>query len=473
MPPRFCGGGPFKKDPFLDTLSPHFRGVDFLAKKIARKNFFCCFFSKKKIDRKRRKLCFLCSVRKGRALKLIEQTTKKGIYYVSSIKLENGKKRLVSEIADLSSLILGKGIKAQIWKDKTSIWLVASGKTALFKLNHFVRFSKPSLSAQKTDELFLSLGKYKDESTLVWSKDQVKEDPNFKVDWQKLTLPISIAGFVYDESFSYSKELTQILGKGKAAFIDSIKRPLSVPSLLNHGTYYPKSLDKSSFSFKDLAKYGLNLPIAVDMGSLENLACLDLEPHFTQEDLDLANSFDAYYVEETPRGGRHYLIKAKGDAYKYRLTKNLEAQINASVTWYGLFGKWLKDNAQESDLSKYKIVGKRKEDLKINECPPRAQSLFETIKTFGDIDKIVLNKIKWIYETDDDPSHADWMAILTIYNRLKPNFTTEDMDTRGWVLELFARNLIPYRPKHDTDRCGVSYLTYLCFSVVTWIKENS
>lgn len=311
---------------------------------------------------------------------------------------------------------------------------------------------------------------------MIWSKDQVNVDPDFKIDWKTLKLPVSIAGFTYDECFTYRKELVQILKTGKAAFIDSLKRPLSVPGLLHYGTYYPKSLDKSPFTFGDLAKYELNLPIAVDMGSFEDLACLDLEPHFTKKDLDLANSFDAYYVEETPRGGRHYLIKAKGDAYKYRLTEHLEAQINASVTWYGVFGKWLKDDVDESDLSKYKVVGKRKNELTmtVHECPPQAQRFFDLIKTFGDINQGTRDKIKEIYDTDNDPSHADWMAILTIYNRIKQNFISLniDMETRGWILTLFVSNLIPYRPKHDTDRCGVSYLTYLCFSVVEWTKEN-
>lgn len=407
---------------------------------------------------------------------LIEQTTEKGVYYISQLKLENDKERLISEIADLKDLHLGKGIKTQIWKNKTSIWLTANGKTALFKQNAFKRFAKRSPSAQKTDELFLSLGQYKGKSVLVWSKDQVNLDPSFKIDWQKLKLPVSIAGFTYDEQFTYRKELVQILKTGKAAFIDSLKRPLSVPGLLNHGTYYPKSLSKSPFTFGDLAKYELNLPITVDMGSFKDLACLDLEPHFTKEDLDLANSFDAYYVEETPRGGRHYLIKAKGDAYKYRLTEHLEAQINASVTWYGVFGKWLNDSVNESDLSKYKVVGKRKNELTmtVHECPPKAQRFFDLIKTFGDINQGTRDKIKEIYDTDNDPSHADWMAILTIYNRIKQNFISLniDMETRGWILTLFVSGLIPYRPKHDTDRCGVSYLTYLCFSVVEWTKEN-
>lgn len=206
--------------------------------------------------------------------------------------------------------------------------------------------------------------------------------------------------------------------------------------------------------------------MVVDM-SKTNYAVIDLEPHYTDEDLKEAESFDYLYKEYTPRGGIHYLIKYSGDNFKFRITPNLEIIVDSMITFYGINYELGNLQAKETVLKDtYQEIGNKKstvsyEDVDVSNIVDRLEA-----KNVDSIGKdIALHQ----YQIDDDLSHADFVAMLRLYTYdVRPYQDAIEKEV-GYervpnVLAAYAARILPYRLKHD--RPGTPYLFTIASKIV-------
>lgn len=403
---------------------------------------------------------------------IIEQAYSNTAYYIVKIVNDNGKKRLINKPIEISDLTFHKPIIVTMYalNDMTYLQPENSKKIYTFRNNIFCGFLNPDENTKYYRWKFhVGIVKYGSEYLPYWCIDEPEhsQTPSM-IDFTKIMLPPMFTGFKYDMNFEYDHHLIDILHEYQASLVDEFKRPLDINGIKRH-QYYPGKLADSTATVKDVVGLSKTLPIVVNLESKnEGLACLDLEPHFTEEDLNKAESFDYYYVEETPRGGRHYLIKAKQkDAYKFRISKYLEVQVNAPITLYGINGIWKKDNIKLSDLSEYKEVGHESSTFDETENPEKAQLI---AKAYCEFFKYTGSRIYAlsIYHKTDDLSYADFTAMARLYHRdIQFNVLQYPRDLQVWILADYASLILPHRAKHDELRLGVPYLTYLADKIVT------
>lgn len=403
---------------------------------------------------------------------IIEQAYSNTAYYIVKIVNDNGKKRLINKPIEISDLTFHAPIMVTMYAldDMTYLQPEDSKKVYTFRNNIFCGFLKPSENKKYYRyEFYVGIVKYGSEYLPYWSIDKPEhiQTPS-TINFTKIMLPPMYTGLKYDMNFEYNQKLINILNEYQASLVDQFKRPLNVNGIKRH-QYYPGKLADSTAVVKDIVGLSNTLPIVVNLESKnEGLACLDLEPHFTEKELNKAESFDYYYVEETPRGGRHYLIKAKQkDAYKFRISKHLEVQVNAPITWYGINGRWKKDKVELSDLSEYKEVGHESSTFDETENPEKAQII---AKAYCEFFKYTGSRIYAlsIYHKTDDLSYADFTAMARLYHRdIQFNVLQYPRDLQVWILADYASLILPHRAKHDELRLGVPYLTYLANKIVT------
>lgn len=403
---------------------------------------------------------------------IIEQAYSNTAYYIVKIVNDNGKKRLINKPIEISDLTFHAPIMVTMYAldDMTYLQPKNSEKVYTFRNNIFCGFLKPSENKKYyCYEFYVGIVKYGSEYLPYWSIDKPEHiQTSSTINFAKTMLPPMYTGLKYDMNFEYDQKLISILNEYQASLVDQFKRPLNVNGIKRH-QYYPGKLADSPSTVKDIVGLSKTLPIVVNLESKnEGLACLDLEPHFTEKELNKAESFDYYYVEETPRGGRHYLIKAKQkDAYKFRISKHLEVQVNAPITWYGINGIWKKDKIELSDLSEYKEVGHESSTFDETENPEKAQLI---AKAYCEFFKYTGSRIYAlsIYHKTDDLSYADFTAMARLYHRdIQFNVLQYPRDLQVWILADYASLILPHRAKHDELRLGVPYLTYLANKIVT------
>lgn len=401
---------------------------------------------------------------------IIEQAYANTAYYIIKIINDNGKKRLINKPIELADLTFHKPIIVTMYalNDLTYLQIESSKKVYVFRNNIFCGFFNPDTNTKYYRwQFYVGIVKYGSEYLTYWSIDEPEHNQTpSTIDFTKIMLPPMFTGFKYDMEFDYDAHLIDILSDYQASLVDEFKRPLDMNGVKKH-QYYPGKLTDSTSTVKDITT--TTLPIVVNLESQDDgLACLDLEPHFTKDELNKAESFDYYYVEETPRGGRHYLIKAKQkDAYKFRISKHLEAQVNAPITWYGINGIWKKDKVEPSDLSEYKEVGHDSRTFDETENPEKAQII---AKAYFEFFKYTGSRIYAlsIYHKTDDLSYADFTAMARLYHRdIQFNVLQYPRDLQVWILADYATLILPHRAKHDELRLGVPYLTYLANKIVT------
>lgn len=405
---------------------------------------------------------------------LLEQTYLNTAYRQIKI-VDNGQSQtLVENVIKLSEVKFHKPYKCKLYVldneayiEMTSI----SNQKRYYKYNNAFFcgfFNHINVSRFAKWNYYLGTCEINQTTYIYWSMNQINDwNGESKLDLTNLVLPPSKTGFIYDMSFSYTHQLITKLGSYTASLVDRYKRPISIDGYFNN-SYYPIALGKETYKFKDIVNISKNLPIVVDLSSHnQGLACLDLEPHFSSADLEIAESFDYYYVEETPRGGRHYLIKVKQkDAYKFRISKHLEVQVNAAITWYGISGQWVKDVVKPSDLSKYTEIHHQERKIKTIKVPEKINNMVDKMMKYFRYSASRLHALS-IYKTDKDESHADFTAMARLYNfEVKEMLSAYDNETQIWLLAEYTARVIPYRPKHDEMRLGVPYLVYLANIII-------
>lgn len=404
------------------------------------------------------------------------------VYYTREMHDEHGRSKLANKTVTLSSVHFGPKLHVVIHRNQlTPQYMVVCDQTP--QPNGFIYDAQGQpvkqvvSSNHKGDRLFpywYGEAEYDGARTPYLIQNAPPVTSQLTPDLNHFDLPPVLRGFGYAGTFSYDSYLIKLIGDCPATFTDKYKRPLNYASLMKKQLYFPASLDKIATTFKEVAAVpNSHFPAVVLLnppGKPIRFATLDLEPTYTPDDLALAESFAAYYREDTPRGGKHYLLKADAasDVFKYRLTPNLEAQTRAQITFYGLNSKQLEADPAVSDFSSYHAVGTR-DRLLINPKMPdgvsqqvdECRSLIKRLGTTG------AEQARRIYLTDTDPSHADFMALLTLYRTdLMPIVSSLPTANLPWILAGYGASVIPGRLKHNTMRSSVPYLVYLANKII-------
>ena len=403
------------------------------------------------------------------------------VYYTQETRDERGRDKLINKIVTLDNVKFGPKLHIVIHRNMlTTQTMVVCDQVP--QPNGFIYDENGTLIKQvvskkhKGDRLFpywYGMAEIDGQTTVYLLQNEPPETSSLTPDLHHFELPPVLKGYGYDQVFAYDQKLLDLIGDRPATFTDKYKRPMNYMSLLHERLYFPVALDKVATKFVDIAKEKSNFPAVVIInpeGQPIQYATLDLEPGYTPEDYQLASSFDAYYQEDTPRGGKHYLVKvdADSDAFKYRLTPNLEAQTRAQITFYGINGVFLNDNPKTSCFSEYEAIGNHDSVVIDPKMPPGVESKIdecrEVIKKIGTTGA---KQAKRVYLTDTDLSHADFMALLKLYQTdLKPLASYIPSDMMPWVLAGYAASIIPGRTKHNTMRNGVPYLVYLATKII-------
>lgn len=280
-------------------------------------------------------------------------------------------------------------------------------------------------------------------------------------DIQTMELPLTLQKLDYGQTFTYPEELNQLLGNLSASYTDRYKRPIQ----RKFGRTYPIAMEKVTTTWKDLPVS--TYPKVVNLSNTF-FAVLDLEPDHTQEDLEEFQKMPGFYEEETPKGGKHKLIAINSKVFKFRFSKGLELINESMVTFYGIHGTWITSNPFVADLESYQPVGHTTRQVTTLLERPDVSDIVQALqkKAAENISMLDL-KISEIYRTDPDNSHADFVALVTIYHSdMKPYELEFDKTQLPWIVEAYAKPLIPHREKHETMRNGLPYLVYLASIII-------
>lgn len=305
-------------------------------------------------------------------------------------------------------------------------------------------------------------------------KDIPTPTVNLPVQLELMEPPHTWTGFPYEQTFSLLPELVEILKDIPATYVDRYKRPLNA-ALVDRHRYYPKTVKESGYTLGQL-RQGTHFPCVIDLNQFSvdgvKFGILDLEPGYTDTDLEWLQSFDIIYEEETPRGGKHFLFKHTSDRYKYRLTPNLEILTNALVTLYGINGRIINLNAQPSKLDDSLAVDYNPIEVVTAESDVNQIVEWLLARNKGGLGRSNMQR-RYERESQVDMSSAEFNAMRHLYVREIKMF--ESMMTESdvpWVLGEYARHVLPYREKHDSLRKGIPYIVYTAQKVILFEKKS-
>lgn len=278
-------------------------------------------------------------------------------------------------------------------------------------------------------------------------------------DWMQM--PLTMQAIDYDRVFRYPKEVKTLLSNIPACYVDRYKRPVKRV----HGRTYPIPMEKVKTTWDDLGEG--SYPVVVDF-SKTAMAVADLEPVHTEEDLAHFNSLPGYYEEETPRGGKHKIIKVTDNSFKFRYSKGLEIINQSQVTLYGIHAKWLGDDPKVVDVSGYSTVGHKEHQVVARLERPDISEAVECLRRKASENLSTGTEIAArLYRTDPDDSHGEYAALRALYEQdIKPYAIQFKPDLLPWILEGYASNIITHRDKHETLRQGLPYLVYLAAIII-------
>ena len=305
-------------------------------------------------------------------------------------------------------------------------------------------------------------------------KDMPTPTVNLPVQLDLMEPPHTWTGFPYEQTFSLLPELVELLKDIPATYVDRYKRPLNA-ALVDRHRYYPKTVKESGCTLGQL-RQGTHFPCVIDLNQFSidgvKFGILDLEPGYTDTDLEWLQSFDIIYEEETPRGGKHFLFKHTSDRYKYRLTPNLEILTNALVTLYGINGRIINLNAQPSKLDDSLAVDYNPIEVVTAESDVNQIVEWLLARNKGGLGRSNMQR-RYERESQVDMSSAEFNAMRHLYVREIKMF--ESMMTESdvpWVLGEYARHVLPYREKHDSLRKGIPYIVYTAQKVIMFEKKS-
>lgn len=271
-----------------------------------------------------------------------------------------------------------------------------------------------------------------------------------------MELPLTLQALDYNRIFRYPKEIKQLLAAVPACYVDRYKRPIK----RIYGRTYPISMEKVTTTWKDLPE--TTYPVVIDF-SKTNFAVADLEPEHTAEDLKHFDSLSGYYEEETPRGGRHKVIRVEDGRFKFRYSTGLEIINQSQVTLYGINGIWLSDEPEITGVSSYQKVGHVERECTARLERPDVSEEIALLKAKAE-ENISMAKMTAakLYAADPDDSHGEFNVLNLLFHQdIKPYARHFSPDLLPWILEGYASDIISHREKHETLRNGVPYLVYL------------
>lgn len=415
---------------------------------------------------------------------MITQSKLNGPLYLNHIDIENGKEKLMSKALPIPDIKFGypQSINIHMNPYTESILLErvyddAPPDYRMYTNNKFTTTLSPTQDEMMEDTVhsyYYGIAEYATERMPYLIQNEPPVSIDVLPDYETFTLPPILSGYPYEQTFTYSDELLNVIGHLPATYTDRYKRPINA-SAMNNGYYFPTTIDKVTTPMRDLVGKHTHYPIVVrlnDYTAESVFVCLDLEPGYTDEELEIAESYDVIYKEETPRGGKHYLARIKDgeNVFKYRISTHLEAQINCQITFYGINGQIINPNAEPISLSKYEEVGNKSNITAIMDKPPGVDELIARLEEYNvRLGSTGKQAAKRVYVYDKDDSHADFMALLRIYRLdILPNIKLLSIsdDALPWVLAGYAQDIIPARLKHADDRAGVPYLVYIANKII-------
>lgn len=291
---------------------------------------------------------------------------------------------------------------------------------------------------------------------------QIENIPDIK----QFEPPRTLQNLGYRQTFTYPNEIIDLLGDIKASYVDRYKRPIRT----DNGRTFPISMDRVTTTFKELAP--TNYPVVVDL-SKTPFAMVDLEPGYTEDDLQHFEQLDGYYVESTPRGGKHLLVPIQSDTFKFRYSEHLEIINDGMVTLYGIEPEILSVHPEQIDVSIYESTVRRVTE-QVKPVSDNIKRYVEALEAQSDkraspAKTYALNR----YEQESDMSYADYISLYILYMQdVQPYQNQLPKDSLPWILEAYARDVIPWRSKHDTMRNGVPYMVHLANEIIQYNKHK-
>lgn len=409
----------------------------------------------------------------------IEQTSE-----YSPLYLIKEDKDLVSRIINPSEVSFASPVRVKVTLNPEKVQVINYKRDLLYEKV----WESPKTYLKEADHyFFLQAFSYEDQLGFAWLKSEqasTLEETTSTLLENNVELPASLLGFSYDTSFSYPKEIIDLLKEATASYIDRYKRPLNM-ALFENGFYLPGALDKSRYTFKDLALNPTAFPITISLKDLP-VAVFDLEPGYTEEDLSIIQNLPAIYEETTPKGGKHILVYHADDTFKYRLSDHLEVLTSALVTFYGnsnitkaTFYGLDQEKLDATILENAKSLKTNNYQLERTKASKDPAPLIEEFRNLVKRDQLLTEqKVLKQLEVDKDESHAEYMALLYLYgDLLEPN--KEAILKRGYkeedlpfILHDYALELFPYRLKHDHTIKGVPYLLYQANHVISYKNKK-
>ena len=335
----------------------------------------------------------------------------------------------------------------------------SDSKTSILPLIDKIR---PESIPQVTEHFYYyGQAKYKDEFHTYFIKNMPRVTISDIPDVNTVPFPITLQTLDYEETFTYPDRLRKELANIPACYTDRYKRPIK----RTYDATYPISIDKVTTKFIELPM--CTYPVVLNFANtIYGIA--DLEPHHTEEDITHFNSLDGYYVEDTPRGGKHKLVKIESPEFKFRYSDGLEIINQSQATLYGINGTWLNDNPNPIDVTVYKEVGHTEHEVIAALDRPNVEREVELLQKKA-IENLSIGKqtAERLYRTDADVSHGEYMALWVLYrDDILPYAKQLDRSLLPWILERYAMDVIEHRSKHETMRHGLPYLVYLSAIII-------
>lgn len=348
--------------------------------------------------------------------------------------------------------------------DKTGIVINESGEISKY-------FETVPATANETlHTYYYGVAKYKGERHTYWIKNEPPVDLDEFGDFKNIQLPSSIVGYPYEQTFSFSPELLDLLGDFPATYVDRYKRPLN-PEAINHHLFYPISIDKVQSNFKDVCRHHTNFPIVCNLKDTE-FCVFDLEPGYSEDEKLKVESYDVIYKEETPRGGMHYLARTNDNTFKYRFSDNLELITNTMITFYGINGEMINKDAKPiaTFSDEWTPVGVSSVNFESSDVDmDKINSIVDKLKDTFTMQNFWVRQALDRYNNHSDISRAEFAFMGSIYRNVFEKlqiFQEVTPEEATWILGQFTQNMIPFRLKHNTSRNQIPYLVYSAMHII-------
>lgn len=219
------------------------------------------------------------------------------------------------------------------------------------------------------------------------------------------------------------------------------------------------SFDKVTTCFSDIYQKTTHFPIVCQLKGT-NLAVLDLEPGYSFAEYKEIEKYQVIYSEDTPRGGKHFIIYSESPAFKYRVNEHLEVIVNTMVTFYGVNGRLIDHEVVSYDTFDYLEVGQKRIELP---AEPRADIVHvvdllvaanKRLHTPGEMNARQQLRL-------EDQSYGEYTAMKALYRyNIKPFEHELNKGDLPWIMAEYLSRIEGFRLKHNRQIRGVPYLVY-------------